>query len=95
MQSSHGADALIEVMSGALTFAYFTAGLHFLRFWRRTSDGLFLRFALAFWLFMLNQLLVSLPLAGDGIGGYEFLLRILGFVLILVAIAEKNIVMKK
>lgn len=81
---------LVELLAGALIFAYFVAGLHFLRFWRRTDDRVFLHFAVAFWLFMLNQLVSSIPSVTDETGGYEYLLRVLGFVLIIVAIVDKN-----
>jgi hypothetical protein len=83
---------VIELLSGALVFAYLVAGMHFLRFYRRTEDGLFLRFAIAFWLFSVNQLASSVPFVTDETDGYEYLLRVLGFVLILVAIVEKNLV---
>lgn len=81
---------MIEMLSGALLFSYFIAGIHFSRFWRRTGDRLFLHFAIAFWLFALNQLASSIPPVADETGGYEYLLRVLGFILILVAIVEKN-----
>jgi hypothetical protein len=83
---------VIELLSGALVFAYFIAGVHFLRFWRRTGDRLFALFAIAFWLFAVNQLVASLPSVTDETGGYEYLLRVLGFILILIAIVEKNVV---
>jgi len=82
---------MIEMLSGALLFSYFVAGIHFSRFWRRTGDRLFLHFALAFWLFALNQLAISIPVVADQTGGYEYLLRVLGFMVILVAIADKNL----
>ena len=81
---------MIEMLSGALLFSYFIAGIHFVRFWRRTSDKLFLHFAVAFWLFALNQIVTSIPVVTDETAGYEYLLRVLGFIVILVAIAEKN-----
>ncbi len=81
---------MIELLSGALLFSYFTAGIHFLRFWRRTGDRLFLHFAVAFWLFALNQLASSIPVVANETAGYEYLLRVLGFVVILVAIVDKN-----
>jgi hypothetical protein len=81
---------MVEMLSGALLFSYFIAGIHFVRFWRRTSDKLFLHFALAFWLFALNQIVGSIPVVTDETAGYEYLLRVLGFIVILVAIAEKN-----
>jgi uncharacterized protein DUF5985 len=81
---------MIEMLSGALLFSYFIAGIHFVHFWRRTSDKLFLHFAVAFWLFALNQIVTSIPVVTDETAGYEYLLRVLGFIVILVAIAEKN-----
>ena len=34
-------------VSGAITMGFVVAGLFFLRFWRRTGDGLFVAFACA------------------------------------------------
>jgi hypothetical protein len=81
---------VIELLSGALVFAYAVSGAHFLRFWRRTGDRLFAHFAAAFWLFALNQLVVSVPVVTDETNGYVYLLRVLGFVIILIAIVDKN-----
>ena len=50
---------MIQFLAGAVTLAYFLAAIYFLRFWRKTSDRLFLNFAAAFLLFTLNQLVVS------------------------------------
>jgi hypothetical protein len=72
-------------------FSYVVAGAFFLRFWRRMGDRLFLHFALAFWLFAMDQLATSIPNVGNETEGYEYLLRVLGFVLIIVAIVEKNV----
>jgi hypothetical protein len=82
---------VIEMLSGALLFAYLTAAIHFLRFWRKTRDRLFLHFAIAFGLFTLNQLASSIPVVTNETAGYEYMLRVLGFTLILVAILEKNV----
>ncbi len=86
---------MIEFLSGALVLAYGIAALHFLRFWRRTRDRLFLHFAIAFWLFALNQFASSVPTVSDETAGYEYLMRVVGFVLILVAILEKNLSRRK
>ena len=50
---------IYDFLSGAVTMGFVLAGLFFLRFWRRTHDGLFLAFALAFWLLGLTQALLS------------------------------------
>ena len=81
---------MIEMLSGALLLSYVIAGAYFFRFWRRIRDRLFLHFALAFWLFASNQLVTSIPDVRDDTGGYEYVLRILGFVLIIIAIVDKN-----
>ena len=44
-----------DFLSGAVALGFFTCCLFFLRFWRRTRDGLFLAFALAFSLLGLGQ----------------------------------------
>ena len=82
---------MIQFLAGAVTLAYFLAAIYFLRFWRKTSDRLFLNFALAFLLFALNQFVVSVLWTADERHSYAYVLRILGFVLILLAIADKNI----
>ena len=82
---------MIEFMSGALTLGFVVAGLFFLRFWRRTRDRLFLAFAIAFALLALNQGLAQWLGAADERVGYTYLLRVIGFVLILAAIVDKNV----
>jgi hypothetical protein len=86
---------MIEMLSGALLFSYFIAGIHFLRFWKRTGDRLFVHFAAAFWLFALNQLATSIPVVANETAGYEYLLRVLGFVVILAAIVDKNLLTRR
>jgi len=82
---------MIDFLSGAVTIGYVLAALFFVRFWRRTADRLFLAFAIAFGLLALNQLLAAWLGAADERVGYTYLLRVIGFVLILFAIVDKNI----
>jgi hypothetical protein len=82
---------MIEFLAGALTFAYIIAAVYFVHFWRRTSDRLFLAFAAAFTLLALNQITVFALGVGDERHNYAYVLRVLGFILILVAIVDKNI----
>ena len=81
---------MINFLSGALTLAYLLAGIYFYRFWRRIPDRLFLHFAIAFWLFAANETVNSMPSVNSQTAGYEYLLRVVGFIWILIAIAEKN-----
>jgi hypothetical protein len=82
---------IVPFLAGALTLAFLVASAFFLRFWRRTHDRLFLAFAAAFVLLALNQVFATLLGAGDERTAYAYLLRVLGFVLILWAIVDKNV----
>jgi peptidoglycan/LPS O-acetylase OafA/YrhL len=78
-------------VAGSLTVAYLLAALFFARFWRQTRDRLFRTFAVAFVLLALNQMLASALGAADERTGYTYVLRVLGFLLILYAIWRKNV----
>jgi peptidoglycan/LPS O-acetylase OafA/YrhL len=80
-----------EFLSGAVTMGFLIAALFFLRFRRRTGDRLFLAFGVAFVLLALNQALAQWLGAADERVGYTYLLRVLGFALILGAIVDKNV----
>ena len=82
---------MIEYVSGMITLGYLVAALFFARFWKRTGDRLFVAFAVAFVLLALNQGLAQWLGAADERVGYTYLLRVLGFVLILGAIIDKNV----
>ena len=82
---------MIDFLSGAVTLAYVVAGMYFVHFWQRTSDRLFLAFAIAFGLLALNQLMVFILGVDDERYNYAYILRVLGFVLILLAIVDKNL----
>ena len=82
---------LVDFLAGAVTLGYFVAAAFFLRFWRRTHDRLFLAFAAAFVLLSVNQALAAFLGAGDERTPYTYVLRVLGFVLILCAIVDKNL----
>lgn len=82
---------VLGMLAGALVFSYLVAAGHFMRSYRRTRDRLFLTFAFAFALLALDQLATSIPDVVDQTNGYEYLLRVLGFALIIVAIIDKNV----
>lgn len=83
-------ETLAQFLSGAVTLAYLVASIFFLRFWTRTNDRLFLSFAAAFALLALNQVLLSALGTADE-RNYAYILRVLGFILILIAIVDKNL----
>lgn len=81
---------LWQFLSGAVTFGFIIAGLFFLRFWKRTGDGLFLAFAAAFWLLGLNQALLALSHIPIEERSWLYLLRLAAFAIILASIWKKN-----
>ena len=81
----------IAFMAGALSVGYLIAALFFLKFWRRTGDGLFVAFAAAFALLAANQAApVLFGISDEALGGV-YLLRLGGFLLIIFAILRKNL----
>jgi hypothetical protein len=86
---------VIAFLAGAVTLGFVVAGAFFLRFWRRTGDRLFLAFAAAFVLLAVNQTLAAFLGASDELTPYTYLLRVLGFVLILFAIVDKNVAKRR
>jgi peptidoglycan/LPS O-acetylase OafA/YrhL len=82
---------MIEFLSGAVTMGFLVAAGFFARFWRDTGDRLFVAFAVAFALLALNQALAQWLGAADERVAYTYLLRVLGFVLSLAAIIDKNL----
>lgn len=86
---------MIEFLSGAVTMGFLVAVIFFLRFWKGTSDRLFLAFAIAFGLMAMNQALAQWLGAADERVGYTYLLRVFGYVLILLAIVDKNLASAK
>ena len=77
-------------LSGAVVAGFLLASLFFLRFWKRTRDGLFLAFAAAFFLLGLGQSLLALANVPDEERSWLYLVRLLAFALILAAIIRKN-----
>ena len=80
----------IDFMNGAITVLYVLAGLFFFRFWRDTLDRLFLLFAMSFWLQALTRAGLTLAGGAEEERAYLYLLRLVAFGLIIVAIAMKN-----
>jgi hypothetical protein len=81
---------LNQTLLGALVMGSFVVGLFFLRFWRRTRDRLFALFALAFWVLGLNWLGLAVLVTTQEQRTIFYVLRLIAFVLILLAIADKN-----
>lgn len=82
---------VVTFLNGAVAMAYLVASLYFLRFWRKTRDRLFLSFSAAFGLLATNLIIVVALGVNDERTGYSYILRVLGFLLILWAILRKNV----
>ena len=81
---------LLDFLSGAVSFGFLVVGLFFLRFWRRTEDGLFLSFAAAFLLLGVGQAALTFANVPVEERSWLYLIRLAAFALILFAIVRKN-----
>ena len=81
---------MIDLLSGILVALDAVAGLFFLRFWRASRDRLFALFGAAFFILAVQRLLLSVTRSvfEDQVAFYT--LRLLAFVIIIVAIVDKN-----
>ncbi|HEY8361184.1 MAG TPA: DUF5985 family protein [Ramlibacter sp.] len=81
---------MADMLTGAIACGWLVAGLFFFRFWRHTRDRFFLYFALSFWLESGNRVALGLVAnANEGHPGF-YLVRLLAYGLILLAIWQKN-----
>ncbi len=69
---------------------FLVAAAFFFRFWRQTGDRLFGYFSGAFLLLTVNRVLLVLTLQPEGENLAPYLIRLLAFVTIAVAVADKN-----
>ena len=81
---------LFDFLSGVIVMGFLVAGLFFLRFWKRSHEGLFVAFALAFWLLGLTQALLTFTDIPVEERSWLYLLRLAAFSLILASIWIKN-----
>ncbi|MTW09926.1 hypothetical protein GM658_04875 [Pseudoduganella eburnea] len=76
-------------LNGAIFMSAMVIALFFVRYWRHSRDTLFIYFAIAFVLEGVHRLLQAWP-ADDPDTPQYYLLRLLEYGLILVAIVKKN-----
>lgn len=81
---------LTDFLSGAIVMGFVVAALFFLKLWRRTHDGLFGAFSLAFALLGLSQLLLTFTAWPIEERSWLYLLRLTAFLAIILAIWRKN-----
>jgi hypothetical protein len=79
-----------QIISGAIIMGYTLAGLFFLKFWKNTGDRLFAIFACAFWVLCVQRIALVVTTSVSENATYLYGLRLAAFVLILIAIIDKN-----
>lgn len=78
------------LLLGAIAMASLVAALFFLRFWRDTHDRFFLLFAIAFLVEALHRVALGLTNVAQEQEPFFYLVRMLAYGLIIVAIVDKN-----
>ena len=78
------------MLLGGISVASLIAGLYFLRFWRTTGDRFFLFFAVSFFVEGVNRAALGLTGQPNEATPFFYLVRLLSFTLILIAILDKN-----
>jgi hypothetical protein len=81
---------LNQFLAGAAIVSLLIIALFFIRFWRRTHDRLFLFFAGAFGFLMMERVVRSAMTVENEWAPYVYTIRLVAFVLIIVAIVDKN-----
>lgn len=77
-------------MGGGAMLASAACGVIFLRSWRATRDRLFLLFALAFMIMALERWVLVFVSPANEFRFYVYTIRMMAFVLIAIAIVDKN-----
>lgn len=75
---------------GVIAITSLTAGLFFLKFWRRTHDSLFLAFSVAFFIEGINRVATLNAAHPNEASPWIYTVRLLAFLIILGGILHKN-----
>jgi hypothetical protein len=78
------------MLIGAIAVGWLVAGLFFFRFWHKTRDRFFLYFALSFWIEAANRIALGLLQGANEAEPAFYVVRLVAYGLILLAIWEKN-----
>lgn len=81
---------MIEFLNGIAFAGSLGVGLGFFRLWRESSDRFFAFFGLAFWVLAANWLAILLAAPPNEHRHYFYLIRLAAFLLIIIAILDKN-----
>lgn len=79
-----------DFILGMVSIGFFVAALFFVRFYRETGDRFFLWFTVSFLIMSVNQ--VALQVFGETQEFFTalYIVRLVAFIIILVAIVDKN-----
>jgi hypothetical protein len=81
-------------ISGMMVMGYVTAALFFAKYSARTRDAFFSAFAVAFGLLAIQRVALTIYQDSDG-PVWTYVLRLAAFVVILLAIAGKNVLPRR
>lgn len=79
-----------EILIGAIAMSCVVVALFFLRFWKTTDDKFFLFFAISFLIEAVNRLALALFFDLAEASPAYYLVRLVSYGFIIVAILEKN-----
>lgn len=81
---------LNQFLYGAACMAGLAIALFFFLFWRRSRDRLFALFGVSFAILSVERVILAAMHAQNEFVPYVYLIRLLAFVVIIVAIVDKN-----
>jgi hypothetical protein len=81
---------LNSFLAGAAVISLLVIALFFLRFWKKTRDRLFLFFASAFFVLMIERIVRVFMAVETEWAPYVYTVRLFAFVLIIVGVVDKN-----
>lgn len=79
-----------QILLGAIAMASLIISVFFLRFWKVTRDRFFLFFAASFFIEGINRVILGLVNLSSESEPLIYFIRFLSFVVILIAIVDKN-----
>lgn len=80
-----------DFIRGAVAMGFLIISAFFLRFWRQSRDRLFALFAVAFILLATNRILLTIFHEDREYSPTLYIVRLLAFLIILLAIVDKNL----
>jgi hypothetical protein len=83
-------DAINAYLLGGIAVSCLGIGVFFLGYWRSSRDRFFLFMALSFWIEAVNRTIMAVTGSWSEDAPVNYLIRLLSYALILIAIWDKN-----